>query len=474
MVQQSRPLPPEYTGILRGVGLAVKPIADLHDLESVPSEAGLHAQLASQVSVDSTDDLYVKLSNTLERSPVGVGSPGEYWNSAPEIHLNQLLNPRGLELELSLASTHDYRINLRDATGSTYTITFDYPATPLGDNNYPALIHALNTRLLDATPLTITRLTAPDNEWRFLLITDDQKSALQSRYGEQVTVFGYPLFADDQPEAFADDGSIPIPDWYEVKDEAPKQAPHRKELTISNGESFWQTAIQTTDESPEELISSSTEGLVQDPSACSPSNIEQSTTQERTFSAADKDTAPSNEELPDLEELPDPRRSLPGDSLTKNVETDGKSAPPSRHDDRVTGDVDDLFTDLSRAEQQVKNEVEQYSDDTDPTISEEPEIPEQSDTAADSVQDDSAHGAPEITDQHDSDGPQSFLDKVEREAADESTRDTADKGAAINEDDLDFPESNTEDSASEDIDSEREESESSNIVNRLVRKVTEE
>lgn len=222
----------EYTLVLRGSGLTEVGIARLHDAPEPGPDESIHDVLEQQVSGTPTEaQLFSRLGKTIVDSERGVEAPGEYWNSAPEVHLRELLLPYGLELSFEPTRYADsiadgtFDIHLTDADGNSYRTRFSYPDTALGDDNYPALLHTIEEDLLSAAGLTFVRLRSPTGRWRFMMLTTDQRDALQNRYGERIEVLGEPLLAKTQLEAFVDEETAPVPEWYTVEETTESTGP---------------------------------------------------------------------------------------------------------------------------------------------------------------------------------------------------------------------------------------------------------
>lgn len=209
----------EYLAVLRGFGLAESAIAAAHDAAGRSGDE-LVEHLASELGDADDSALHASLREALATSPRGVDAPLEYWNHAPEVHLEALLAPYGCSVRVEPARDADaladgtLAIRLTDADGRTYWTRFAYPDSDLGTDNYPALLHHVERTLLDGTGLRFVRLAAPSGRWWFAMVTEAQLGALRDRYGERVEVFGSPLLAADQLSAF-DTQVPPIPPGYE-------------------------------------------------------------------------------------------------------------------------------------------------------------------------------------------------------------------------------------------------------------------
>jgi hypothetical protein len=177
---------------------------------------------------------------TVAAAPRGVDSPARFWTTAPETQLGDVFaaidwtfdvksaNGRSLSVE----DAQPYRLRVEDADGRTRSCEFSFPDTPLGDDNYPALVHAINEELLYGLDCRFLQLSDGTDRWRFALVETDEYDRLVDRFGERVTAFDRPLLAADQPAAYAPGsdatggesrstsdgggraaGDVPVPAW---------------------------------------------------------------------------------------------------------------------------------------------------------------------------------------------------------------------------------------------------------------------
>ncbi|GAB3682342.1 hypothetical protein GCM10028857_08010 [Salinarchaeum chitinilyticum] len=212
----------EYVAVLRGIGLTESAIVDAHGDRERP-DGPLDAYLADVLPGTEDAELNDALGDAIADSARGIDAPAEYWNHAPEVHLDELLAPYGCSVEIHPSKLADtlaegkFVVRLTDAEGTEFWTRFDYPDSELGSDNYPALLHHVEEQLLAPAGLRIVRLVAPRGRWRFAMMSIDQLSALENRYGERLRIFGAPLLAADQPSAFANEHP-PVPGWYDATD----------------------------------------------------------------------------------------------------------------------------------------------------------------------------------------------------------------------------------------------------------------
>ncbi|WP_440772505.1 hypothetical protein [Natronorubrum sp. DTA28] len=102
-----------------------------------------------------------------------------------------------------------------DPKGRTREATVTYPQTPLADDNLPAVLHAVDERLLAGTGATVVLLSAGADRWRAAVVETEELERLRERYGQQISAFDRPLLPEHGLEAYvpadddleADDGS---------------------------------------------------------------------------------------------------------------------------------------------------------------------------------------------------------------------------------------------------------------------------
>ncbi|SNZ04535.1 hypothetical protein SAMN06269185_0594 [Natronoarchaeum philippinense] len=204
----------EYVTLLREFGLSSEAIRDLHVDDEAPEDTPLEEFVARRVDADSPRALFSRLVETLTQSRRGISATASYWNYAPEVHLNEVFEPYGCSVTFR-DTTHStggasIEIELEDAGGATHDLRFEYPDTPLGDDNLPALLDAVETKLLSETDLTFVLLAGIDRRWRAVLIEADRLAELERRHGDGIEFAGVSLVRDDQPAAFASGEAVEV------------------------------------------------------------------------------------------------------------------------------------------------------------------------------------------------------------------------------------------------------------------------
>ncbi|MCT9095150.1 hypothetical protein [Haloarchaeobius sp. HME9146] len=214
--------------VLGGFGVSTDAVRQQED---VPGRA-LEDIIAD--SLDGSEHPAEFVRRTIVRSDRGIDAPARHWRHAPQVQLSavfealdwaaELRDAHGRRLDEEGFADLPWTISLTDANGITREAPFEYPDTPLGDDNYPALIHAVNTRLLYGLGVEFVQLSEGTDRWRFALVETDELARLRDQFGLRVTVFDRPLLSAPQPPAYLPEkgGDVPLPDWVTAGDEGPR------------------------------------------------------------------------------------------------------------------------------------------------------------------------------------------------------------------------------------------------------------
>ncbi len=196
-----------YATVLRGFGLTRSELPPPHDGEGEVTPEGVGRDLVAA----GTTDPYDRLLESLAHSEHGVAAPRHYWSEAPAQHLGPVLSAFGYEFGLKTKPDGDGRtvaaVLRTDAT--VQRTTFTYPEDGDGPDAYPALVHAIEQRLLPEAGPTFVRLADDGDAWRFALVERWRLAELQERFGDRIEVFGEPLLAAYQPADLAGEGDRP-------------------------------------------------------------------------------------------------------------------------------------------------------------------------------------------------------------------------------------------------------------------------
>jgi len=338
----------EYVAILRGIGLRESAIVDAHGDREQP-DGSLLGYLADELDDTSEPGLHDAIGDAIAASARGIDAPAEYWNHAPEVHLDELLAPYGCTVTIEPTKRADTLaegkliVRLTDARGTEFWTRFEYPDSELGSDNYPALLHHVEEQLLAPAGLRIVRLVGPRGRWRFAMMSVEQLAALRDRYGERLRIFGAPLLAADQPPAFANEHP-PVPTWYDSKTDSDAEEDGEISLDVPATESLEDLepsdAELDLEDSPETIIESLEEGDAGSgttATATAGSDVEASDDQVQDVFGDLSDVSLEPEE-PD----PEPTGTSGGSGGTLAI--DGGATAATDADDPM----DDLFDELKR------------------------------------------------------------------------------------------------------------------------------
>ncbi|WP_435358170.1 hypothetical protein [Haloarchaeobius sp. DFWS5] len=201
--------------VLRRCGLSDEEICEVYGVTDPPDDAAVAALVGETFDDDvSPRTLYDRTHRALSVSSRGIDTPRDYPDRVVPQQLDTVfgaydfsmyfVDDTGEPIESGVDPRQPFRIALEDPNGNQRTTTFEYPDTPLGRNNYPALIAAVQENLLDGVPLTFRMLSGwADDRWRFVLFEEDRLDALETHYGEGIECFGEPLLHEQTPADFA-------------------------------------------------------------------------------------------------------------------------------------------------------------------------------------------------------------------------------------------------------------------------------
>ncbi|MFD1645268.1 hypothetical protein [Haloarchaeobius litoreus] len=188
----------EYVAVLRGFGRSDEEILAAHGEDAVPDGFSLPEFFDHRFDDAEESTLYERLHDTLATGAAGIDADREYWGHAPARQLDDACRPHGWRVDLS--GDDPISITVVTPDGERRESTFTYPASDLGEHNYPALAAAVAEHL---DGLTFALLTDRDGRWRLVCVETDHLAELRERYGERVRVFRRPLLRAEQLPDFA-------------------------------------------------------------------------------------------------------------------------------------------------------------------------------------------------------------------------------------------------------------------------------
>ncbi|MFA9416305.1 hypothetical protein [Natrinema sp. HArc-T2] len=191
------------------------------DLDQTPaSDDSLETALADALAtgVDRT----TVLRRTITRSDRGLSCPARYAAAALERELVAVFEAIGWSLSVT-HSGEGLTLTAADRHDRRRETTITYPDTPLGTDNLPAVLWAINDAVFAGTDARFVLLSAGIDRWRAGLIDEAELERLRDRYGSRIEAVEQPLcpeygFAAYVPDATANDAigatnGDPWPPW---------------------------------------------------------------------------------------------------------------------------------------------------------------------------------------------------------------------------------------------------------------------
>lgn len=200
--------------------------------ESLGETDDLEAALADELAAGR--DRTAVLRRTITTGERGLSCAARYARDALDRELTAVFDAIDWSLQcehVAAALRPDDRLHLRatDYRGRTRETTIDYPSTPLGTDNLPAVLQAVNASLLAGTDARFVLLSEGIDRWRGALIDETALERLRERYGPRIRVAGNPLLPEHELESYVPDesaanpstapgsttasGAEPWPDW---------------------------------------------------------------------------------------------------------------------------------------------------------------------------------------------------------------------------------------------------------------------
>jgi len=176
-----------------------------------------------------TDPPAAVVRETIADTDRCVDAPARYWDTALQIQLERVFGALGGTVEVVDATgarvdeggtEGPFRITVTDARGESHATTFSYPGTPMGRDNYAAVIHAVDAGLLSDTGYTFVPVAGHEERWRFALVDADRLSTLRDRLGGRLAVDGNPVLGAHPASDYVPDGDgVHVPSWVDEYDD---------------------------------------------------------------------------------------------------------------------------------------------------------------------------------------------------------------------------------------------------------------
>jgi len=151
---------------------------------------------------------------TVASAERGVDLPARYPRSALRRALGDAFAAIGWRFDVERRVDGTRELAVTDGVGRTRELDFSYPDTPLGDDNLPAMLRAIDEELLAGTPAGFVLLSAGADRWRAALVNESAVEDARERFGDRIAAFDRPLLPEHGLDAYVDDdGASPWPEW---------------------------------------------------------------------------------------------------------------------------------------------------------------------------------------------------------------------------------------------------------------------
>ncbi len=179
-----------------------------------PTETSLETALED--ALRDARDRTAFLRQTICRSARGVDCSARYSRETLRRELTAAF--AAVDWSLSIAGHGgELRLEATDPAGRSRETTITYPETPLGTDNLPAVLYAINERVLGGVGARFVLLSSGVDRWRAALIEPDELERVRERYGDRVSAFDRPLLPEYDPIAYVPDeretACDPWPPW---------------------------------------------------------------------------------------------------------------------------------------------------------------------------------------------------------------------------------------------------------------------
>ncbi|GAB3678188.1 hypothetical protein [Halopiger thermotolerans] len=284
------------------------------------------------------------LRQTVARSDRGLNCAARYSRASLERELTAVFEAIGWSFALpregrARGASQRLRLEATDHGGRRRETMFEYPDTPLGTDNLPAVLHAINEALLPGTDARFVLLSSGVDRWRAALVDERELERLRDRYGPRITAVEQPLLpeydlkayvpADSEPSAAGDDE--PWPAWAHDRERDSRYDADDESTALEGGDDGIGSLIEEAEAGTETESASERSDATEAPPAAAGSASE---TRQREPDTADPTTSPPSREAdgfelrgsPTVSRVSDGENSSRTTAETAERESDGARA----------------------------------------------------------------------------------------------------------------------------------------------------
>ncbi|RKD93999.1 hypothetical protein [Halopiger aswanensis] len=244
------------------------------------------------------------LRQTVARSGRGLNCAARYSRESLERELTTVFEAIDWSFALSATgrrrgTSQGLHLEATDHGGRQRETTFEYPDTPLGTDNLPAVLHAINEALLSGTAARFVLLSSGVDRWRAALVDEQELERLRDRYGPRITAVERPLLPEHSLEAYVPDEATdgadePWPTWAHDRERDSGYDADDESTALEGGDDEIGSLIEEAEAEPASEQSGATEAAASATSAASE-------TRQREPDTANRTTAPPSREADGFE-----------------------------------------------------------------------------------------------------------------------------------------------------------------------------
>ncbi|MEY7849361.1 hypothetical protein AB7C87_09195 [Natrarchaeobius sp. A-rgal3] len=254
-------------------------------------------------------DRVAVLRRMIARSDRGVSCSARYSQESLESELAGVFEAVGWSFDCATAVSRDrLSASVVDHNGRRREATLEYPDSPLGTDNLPAILARIDETLLAGTGARFVLLSDGVDRWRAALVDGEEFEDLQERYGERIEAVDRPLLPEHGLEMYVpsetrvstpegDGQDEPWPAWASgrerdgagVRTDDPEASAESSQATLEDVASFIEEAESGSGPEPASNARSSTKDESETRGEGESRSREEPTTEPTWSTATDED-----------------------------------------------------------------------------------------------------------------------------------------------------------------------------------------
>ncbi len=196
------------------------------------SRTGDSPEAAIEAALDRAPSRAEFLGRTISTAPRGIDAPARYARETPWTALRTTFEALGWSFAVEDRSGRPvdnvatpagpFSVTVEDGAGRTRTATVEYPSTPLGRYNLPAVLAQVERGVLYGLDWEFVALSDGTDRWRFAPVRTEDLATLREAHGDRIAPFDRSVLARDGPAAYEPPADSSVwPAWTDEGDAAP-------------------------------------------------------------------------------------------------------------------------------------------------------------------------------------------------------------------------------------------------------------